>query len=434
MKTKFLTIIISLLSAVSANALELSLEQCREMAIGSDENLKIAQNRVTQSDMDRAIAKTAYLPKFDINGGALYRVPDADMGEAMSFQMRGVWLAGISLTQPVYAGGKIITANKLAKLGREAAEDQLRAVRMDIIADAEKSYWMYVAVLSKIDMIKAYMTQLDSIYDYTRTACELGLTTPLNVSRVESRRSELEYRLLQAQSGADLCRMALCRIIGVDEKEPITPTEDIDAMPQRADRYAGIENRPELSLSRLNIDAKRLDVKMTLSDYLPTVGLQLGYSAFGNIRMKSVTMLPDGTPYPYTQRIDMHGFMGALMVSIPVFHWGEGYKKVKKAKVEVENANLAYERNRKLMELQARQTYSNYVDGYELIATAGKALDEAQKNLNSVTEQYQVGLMTLTDLLEAQSQWHTSYSNLIEAKTQYKINEVEYRRATGLLK
>lgn len=101
--------------------------------------------------------------------------------------------------------------------------------------------------------------------------------------------------------------------------------------------------------------------------------------------------------------------------------------------MEVENASLSFDRNRKLMELQARQTYSNYVDGFDLILTASKALREAERNLSAITEQYQVGLMTLTDLLEAQAQWHTSYANLIEAKTQYKINEIEYLRAVGQL-
>ena len=355
------------------------------------------------------------------------------MGATMEMQMRGVYMAGISLTQPIYTGGKIISGNKLAKIGRDVSDYQLEATRMDVIADADKSYWMYVAVLSKIEMINAYMVQLDSIYEYTQTAYELGLTTQLNVNRVESRRSELKYRLRQAESGATLCRMALCRIIGADENEPINPTEILDTMAKPEYRFLGIENRPELQMAQKNIEVKKLDAKMALADFLPTIGMQIGWNAFGNMKMTSYTPLQDGTLYPYTQTIDYRGFVGAISVSIPVFHWGEGYKKVKRAKIEIENASLTFDKNRKLMELQAHQSYSNYVDGYELIESATKALNEAQENLEAITEQYQVGLMTLTDLLEAQAQWHTSYSNLIEAKTQYKINEVDYLRASGLL-
>lgn len=433
MKTKTLAVIFALLSAVSLKALNLSLTECRDMALATDEDMKIAQNRIIQADYDRGIAKTAYFPKFDINGGAFYLTPNPGMGDAMEIQMRGVYMAGIALTQPVYTGGKIITANKLAKIGRDVAAEQLEATRMDIIAEAEKSYWMYVAVLAKIDMIKSYMTQLDSIYNYTLTAYEVGMTTQLTLKRVESRRSELKYRLRQAESGADLCRMALCRIIGVPDAEQIVPTENIERIAMPESSFYGIENRPEFLMAKSNIDAKKLDVKMALSDFLPTVGLQIGWNAFGNMKMTNYTPLPDGTVYPYTQTIDYRGFVGAISVSIPLFHWGEGYRKVKKAKVEVENASLAFDKNRKLMELQSHQTYSNYVDGYELIESADKALREAEANLESITEQYQVGLMTLTDLLEAQAQWHTSFSNVIEAKTQYKINEIEYLRSVGRL-
>ncbi|MCH5345469.1 MAG: TolC family protein, partial [Muribaculaceae bacterium] len=360
--------------------------------------------------------------------------PNPSMGESMDIQMRGVYMAGISLTQPIYVGGKIVTGNKLAKIGQEVSADQLEATRMDIIANAERSYWMLVAVLAKIDMINAYMTQLDSILSYTRAAYEVGLTTQLNVNRVESRRSELQYRLRQAQSGADLCRMALCRIIGVDENEPVNPTESIENIAAPVATFSGIDNRPELDMIAKNIEAQKLNVRMARADFLPLVGMQIGWNAFGNMKMTSYTPLPDGTVYPFTQSIDYRGFVGAISVSIPLFHWGEGIQKVRKAKIEVENATLSFDKNRKLMELQAHQAYNNYVDGYDLIETATKALAEAQSNLTAITEQYQAGLMTLTDVLEAQAQWHTSYSNLIEAKTQYKINQIDYLRSTGTLR
>ena len=433
MKFRNIFIAFFLICFFSSKSMELTLAECRELALQNDEDIKIAQNRKIQSDLDKGIAKTAYFPKFDINGGAFYLTPNPSMGESMAIQMRGVYMAGISLTQPIYTGGKIINANKLAKIGQEVSDYQLEATRMDILAEAEKSYWMYVAVLAKIDMINSYIMQLDSIYEYTRTAYEVGLTTELSVKRVESRRSELQYRLRQTLSGADLCRMALCRIIGVEESEPIVPTENLDIIGNPDYRFFGIDSRPELLMSMKNIDAKKIDVKMALSDFLPTVGLSVGWNAFGNMKMTSYTPLSDGSMYPYTQSIDYRGFVGAISVSIPLFHWGEGVKKVRKAKVEVENATLSYEKNRKLMELQAHQTYSNYIDGYDLIETATKALNEAQDNLTAITEQYQVGLMTLTDLLEAQSQWHTSFANLIEAKTQYKINEIDYLRSVGML-
>lgn len=434
MKKRIIIILaaIGIFGAGMIHAFPLSLRQCKEMALQSDEDIKIGENRVTQSGLDKGVARAAYFPKIDGMASAFYLTPNSSMGDLMELQMRGVYLAGFSLTQPIYTGGKIINANKLADVGREVAREQLEATRMDVITEAEKSYWMYVAVLAKIDMIKAYMTQLDSIYSYTASAYELGFTSELNLKRVDTRRSELQYRLRQAESGADLCRMALCRIIGVADTCDISPSERLDDSMPSALSFQGIEDRPELHLAQKNVEAKKYDVKMTLADYLPTIGLQLGWNAFGNLKMKSFVEGPDGNYYPYTSTTDYRGFVGAVSLSVPIFHWGEGYKKVKKAKIEVENAELALEKNRKLMELQAHQAYSNFTDGLDLVSSAEKAFEEAQENLELMQMQYETGLMTLTDLLEAQSQWHTSYSNLIEAKAQYRINRVEYLRSVGL--
>lgn len=434
MKIKFyISFILLLFAANIAGAFDLSLSDCRQMALDSDEDLKISENRLRQASLDRDIARTGYLPKFDGSATVVYRAPDAEMMGGMDLQLKGTYMAGINLTQPIFVGGKIITGNKLAKVGEDVAREQLRATRMDVIATAEKTYWMYVAVLAKIDMLNAYITQIDSVYDYTKSSYEVGLTTRLTVSRVETRRSEIHYRLQQAKNGADMCRMALCRVIGVADSIDLTPTEKLDdyLLPDMV--RGSIDSRPELKLTELNIEAQKLNVRMAASDFLPTVGVQLGWSAYGNIKIKSMVQMPDGNYYPYTSNIKDNAFMGVLSVSVPLFHWGEGYRKVKKAKIEVENARLALEKNRRLMELDAAQSFNNYVDGYQLIIAAQKAFDEADDNLRMMQDRYEAGLMTLTDLLDAQSQWQKSYSNLIEAKTQYRIYQIEYLRSLGQL-
>lgn len=426
-------VILLLTVAFKSFSLDLSLSDCKKMALQTDEEVRIAQNNMIRSNLDRGVAKAAYLPKIDGMGTAMYLTPDPSMNDMMDIQMKGLYMAGFSLTQPIYVGGKIYNANKLAKVGQEVAKEQFNAIRMDILANAEKSYWMYVAVLAKIEMIQSYMTQLDSIYNFTKSAYEIGMTSGISLSRVETKQSEIKYRLRQAESGADLCRLALCRVIGVADTVNINPIENLNQNIVYPDSFYGIDESPELHMAQKNVEAKRYDVKMILGDYLPTVGLQLGWNAFGNLKMKSFVEGPDGNFYPYTSTMNYNGFMGAISLSVPIFHWGEGYRKVKKAKIEVENAELSLEKNRKLMELQARQTFNNYNDGLELIESANKAFEEAGQNLDLIQSQYEVGLMTLTDLLEAQSQWNTSFSNLIEAKTQYRINRVEYLRVVGLL-
>lgn len=430
---KISSTILTLLVAANASALNLSLAECREMALNTDESLKIAENNLEGANLDRGVAKTQYLPKFAGSASAIYTAPDSKIGDMMTLQMRGAYMAGINLTQPIYTGGKITAANRMAAVGQDVYRQQLRATRMDVIADAEKAYWTYVGVLEKVEMTKAYLALMDSVYEMTNNSVEIGMANRQSLLRVNTRRSEIVYRLNQAQAGADICRMALCRAIGVSDTTTIHPTESISVSDNLPMMNNDVTNRPESIILSKNIELKKHQVTMTRADFLPVVGLQLGWSAYGNIKMKGWSQDEAGNPVPFSSTTNDNGFSGILSVQIPLFHWGEGIKKVRRAKLDVENAQLSLQRNTKLMQLEARQNYNNVVTGLELIRTADKAMNEADENLRMMREQYEVGLNTLTDLLEAQSQWQTSYSNLIEAQTQYRINQVEYLRSIGEL-
>lgn len=430
---RILVIISALLCWLTVLPMELSLQQCREMALATDENVKIAENAVCGAGLDRGVARTMYLPKIAGSATGLYSAPDTKIGDIMTMQLRGAYMAGLNLTQPIYAGGKIRSANRMADVAHEIAGEQLRAARMDVLADAEKSYWTYVAVLSKIEMIESYLSMIDSIHEVTECAVKTGMSEKNALLRVNTRRSEIVYRLNQARSGADICRMSICRIIGVPDTTSIMPCGyrlDDEVAPVAP---AGVDKRPELLILDKNIDIRRCQVDMTRGDFLPTVGLQVGWSAFGNLKMKGFAQDATGNYVPFTSTSNTNGFMGVLAVQIPIFHWGEGLRKIKRAKIDVENARLSKERNERLMQLEARQYFSNLQTGRQMIESARIAMDEADDNLSVMKERYEVGLNTLTDMLEAQAQWQTSYSNLIEARTQYRINYVDYLRAVGEL-
>ena len=88
-------------------ALSLSIEQCLEMALQHNEALQQADNELKQAELDKAIAFTAYLTKFEGTATVANVFEDIDM-MGMELRMKGMYMAGISLIQPIYAGGKIM--------------------------------------------------------------------------------------------------------------------------------------------------------------------------------------------------------------------------------------------------------------------------------------------------------------------------------------
>lgn len=107
--------------------------------------------------------------------------------------------------------------------------------------------------------------------------------------------------------------------------------------------------------------------------------------------------------------------------------------KGRKARYELENAQLELEKNRKLLSLEAEQAANNLEESVFMIGTAIAGVKHADENLRVTRNRYCAAMATLAELLDSQSQWQQAKSNLIEAKTQYKIYEVQYLRATGAL-
>ncbi len=430
-KPIFLTI--ALATALHAGGINLDSRQCVAMALESSADLKVADNAVEQARLQRSVARTAYLPKFAGSAMLSSLMPDMEtMG--MTLNMKAMWLAGLNVTQPIFAGGKIIAANKLAGIGLKAATEQRRLTRAEVSADAQNAYWSYVAILAKERMTRSYVAQIDSAYTLTATSLEAGMATRNDMQRIEARRAQVLYQLGQVENGANLCRMNLCHLIGMPTDTEIIPADDEVAieLPENLSDYSLLD-RPEAALLQLDIDAKRQQVNATRADFLPTLALMAGWTAYGNIRMNGMQQGPDGNYYPFSSTTNDNIWNIMVSLSVPIWHWGEGIKKVKHARIEAESAEIVREDRLKLMSLEVQQAIDNVNSGSRLLDAARLAMKQADTNLANITQAYELGLSSMTDLLDAQSQWHSSSSDLIEASTQLRIYCVDYLRVTGRL-
>ena len=414
------------------SVLNLSLSACRTMALESSDAVKTADNKLRQAELDKEIAFTAYLPNFSGSAGVLYLLEEPDM-MGMSMSMKGTYVAGINLVQPLYAGGKIRAGNKLGTIGRECAEENARLERMQTIADADNAYWTFLATTRKIAMLESYCRQIDTLYRTTEVSVQAQMATPNDLLRIKAKRSEINYQLQKARNGVNLCRLALCHIIGADLETPITAIDTVIAITPPLGLDADISQRPELILLQKQVEAQQQQIKMTRAEMLPTAGLSIGYTYYGNIKLQGITTDPTGNPIPYTQKFEDGFTVGMVSVSIPILHWGANFKKIKQSRLQLRNAELDLSQNRRLLSIEAQQVRQNLSEGYAMIETANLGCQQARENLRVMQDRYRQHMSSLTDLLDAQSQWQQAESNLIEAQTQYKIYETEFRRTTGRL-
>ena len=298
-----------------ASPLMLSLDSCLAMALRTSEDIKIAELTVDKAQAEKNALTSMYFPKVSATGGVMYvfkdisvmnsiegaippleitdeRIPDIlldpineglsqlrnniiDAWEPINIGLKGVYMAGVSLQQPIFAGGRVVTGNRLAKMGIGMAQDNLQMKKNETLLEADKMYWMYVSVREKV--------KLASIYDNLLTEVERLLTNVENVDminrndlmKVQVQHNTVKMQLQQARSGVELCRMALCRMIGLDYATQIVPTDTVVQTPEYIPLASdsAVYDRLEYKLMQKMIMMKEGQVRLTVGEYLPTVGL-----------------------------------------------------------------------------------------------------------------------------------------------------------------
>lgn len=428
-------IVITVLIAVQCVAVfpqqKMTLADCRKTALRHNEDLQKADIKLQKAELDRQIAYNAYLPKLDGSVMGLYMKDQDIMGN--NLLLRGTYVAGLNLTQPIYVGGQITAANRLARLGKECQQENLRKTRAEVLAEVDKSYYTLISVSQKVRMLEAFLCQMNGLIEKLRASVSAELATGNDMLRVEAKRLEVEYQLQKARNGEKLCRLALGNALGLPITEQVVPIDTVFSVEAISQLNENFELRPELSLLKKNVEVKETLAKKERSNFLPTIALSVGYSYYGNLKMRGTTMQPDGTPYQFEQKFSDDIPMAMLSVSIPIFHWGSEFKKAKKARLDVTAAQLDLQKNRRLLSIEVRQAVQNVTSGYQMVQTAQTGQQQADENLRVMQLKYDCSMATLTDLLDAQAQWQQAHSNLIEAQAQYKIYQTEYLRATGRL-
>ena len=94
----------------------LSLQQCRDLALSNSEELQQSDLKLQQSRLDRQIARTAYFPKLEASATGAYVFPDMDI-MGMDLRMRGMYMAGFTLTQPLSDKSFLIASIALCSFG-----------------------------------------------------------------------------------------------------------------------------------------------------------------------------------------------------------------------------------------------------------------------------------------------------------------------------
>ena len=347
--------------------------------------------------------------------------------DALKTDTRQMYAISVMLTQPVYMGGAITAANRMAVIGEDMAQNNINASTQATLHDIDKAYWTVVSVNHKKRLAESYLTVVRKLDDDVRKMIKEGVATRADGLKVDVKVNEAEMSLTQAENGLVLSKMLLCQLCGLDVDTDITladeNSESLAAMAtdEQADRQVALDNRPELKLLQNSVDMSRQATKVVRAAYLPQVLLTGGYLA------------TNPNVYNGFERHLSGVWNVGVMVRVPLWSWMEGTYKVRASKIATTMVELQRDDIREKVELQVSQSQFKVKEANRRLAMATKNVENAEENLRCANIGFKEGVIPTTDVMAAQTAWLQAQSQKIDAEIDVKLSNVNLRKALGVL-
>lgn len=348
--------------------------------------------------------------------------------DAFRTDTRNVYAGAITLTQPLYMGGKIRAYNKITKYAEELARQQHNSGMQEVILSTDQAYWQVISLVNKKKLAESYLKLLQKLDSDVEKMIAEGVATKADGLSVRVKVNEAEMTLTKVEDGLSLSRMLLCQLCGIDLSTPVVladeDIDDIPLMPVTTDfevetAYA---NRPEIRSLELATKIYQQKINVTRSEHLPSLALMGNYmvtnpSVFNSFENKFKGMWNVG-----------------IMLQLPIWHWGEGPYKVKAAKAEARIAQYQLEDAKEKIELQVNQSAFKVNEAAKKLTMAKKNLEKADENLRYATLGFEEGVIAPSNVLEAHTAWLSAQSEKIDAQIDVKLTEIYLQKSLGTLK
>jgi outer membrane protein TolC len=348
--------------------------------------------------------------------------------DALRTDSRNIFAGSVLLTQPIYMGGAIVAANKIADLSEQLTANQTEQKRQQTIYDVDQAYWQVVSLVHKKRLAESYLRLVSQLETDISKMVSEGVATRSDLLSVSVKVNEAEMSVTKVSDGLVLSRMLLCQRIGLPVSEQIALADENDRDIFVAEETASAPNvalamnlRPELRMLQNTIDISKQSTRLLRAGNLPQVLLTGGY-AVSNPNMFN----------GFEKKLDGFWHVGVI-ARVPIWNWGDVRYKVRASKGATAIASLELEEAREKIELQVSQTRFRVDEAYKRLAMARSDIRHADENLRTANLGFKEGVISTTAVMEAQTAWLQAQSQHIDAAIDVRLSQTDLEKALGTL-
>jgi outer membrane protein len=400
-----------------------TLEDAYNSALGTNENIKIADEGVSQSG-DIVDQAWSYLYPRMTARGAYTRFNETlpPEGGDFLFQPLEQFQAALVLTQPLYTGGRTLAALRTAKKMQEASRSDLSSTRQDTMIKVSEAYYGVLKAQKSIEISSRSLERMErhKLVTEREAATRKSKANASARLRANTLVSQARINLVRAQDGLKIAmeKLGLLTTLPMDaiitEPSPLEqPVENLESL-----KASALQNRDDYVGSKIKMQIALENVTIVRGGHYPQLYAEGGMQ-YQDSRPAIIT---DATVY-----------YGGLRLQIPIFEGGLMKAEVSEARSKKRQAELKADFLRKSIESEVHEAYVNLHTSISVMENAKLQMEYARENFDAVEGLFAGGLLPSLSIIDAEQALVFAELELANATYERQLGILRLKKSIGTL-
>ena len=441
---KYLTILILFLfpNILFGQDTSLSLDECLQMALSNNENLK---NSILEENVSKMTSReylSVGFPQIQFETGLKYNfeiqkslidiskfmpgVPEGTEQE-VSFGQKYDGIMDLGINQMIFNGSYFVGL-AASKALIELSEKQTVRTKVDIIESVNKAYYVVLNTKERLSLVNSNLDRIESLLNDTEILYENGFVEKLDVDRIKVSFNNLNAEKIKAERLYDLSLSVLKFQIGFPVNDKLSVKGSIEDVILSVNEYDiqsfDYSDRIEHSILNTNKRLKSYDLKNNRSQFLPQIYANLSYGYN--------TSSSEYDLFFNSNRWKNYGTVG-LQVIVPIFDGFNKRSKINRSKIVVQQVENQIKFLERSIDLQINQNYIELKNAIESLNISKDNLVLANEVYNVSEKKYKEGVGSNLEVLDSNNALKTAQTNYYNAYYQAIISKINLEKTLGIL-
>ena len=390
-----------------------TLDECINYAMENNLTLKLSKLKQRSAQEDVMQSKAALFPTLSANTNQGVGYSPFDNTAADKAYYNGSY--GVNAQWTVWNGGQNTNTIKQNKLTEEQA-----GLSTDVTANSlqEQITKLYVQILYMSEAIEVNRQSLETSKkneERGQQMVEVGKMSKADLAQLSAQRASSEYSIVESETQLAKYKLQLKQALDLDAGTvfdvAIPSTSDQQALadiPSLVSVFdAAMAQRPEIKNALLGIESSNLQMKIAKAGALPTVTVNGGLGTSTN----SMSSLAWGT-----QMKNNFDLTASVAINVPIFDARRTKTSVNKARIAQEQAHINYDNEEHELYCTVEELWLDAINNQQKFRSALATVESEQESYNLLSEQFNLGLKNIVELLTGKDKLLTAQQNKLQSK------------------